>query len=126
MSKELRNKVIRLAHAKPELRKDLLPLLKKSYGRKDTLSRMIERAGAKWGVSLTHTYNDPAGYYEYSFRGDFQKKNGTMVAEAFKIHAYFVDDIYDVVYKGRELASFNSDGELYQGIYDVLPKIFGN
>jgi len=27
MSKDLRNKLIRLAHQKPELRKDLLPLL---------------------------------------------------------------------------------------------------
>ena len=56
----LRNKVIRLAHAKPELRKDLLPLLKTSGGKNifhewlgDLLYR--ERASEYKSDGTTHT-----------------------------------------------------------------------
>jgi hypothetical protein len=118
----LRNKLIRLAHAKPELRKDLLPLLKKSYG-KDTLSIMIERAGKKWGIKLEYTQH-AENYLEYSFRGDFQKMNGIMVSQTFQIHAWYGEEEYDVVASRRTMASFKSDRQLYRNIHNVLIEIF--
>ena len=113
-----------MAHEKPELRKHLLPLLKKSYG-EDTLSMMIERAGKKWGIKLIRTQNTE-NYLEYSFRGDFQKMKGIMVSQTFQIHAWYVEGEYDVIAgtSGRTVASFNSDKQLYRNIHDVLIEIF--
>tara|TARA_B100000963_G_scaffold114328_1_gene99608 strand:- start:153 stop:527 length:375 start_codon:yes stop_codon:yes gene_type:complete len=120
----LRNKLIRLAHANPELREHILPLLKKSYG-EDTLSRTIEREGKKWGIKLIHTQRI-GDCLEYSFRGGFQKKNGIMIAETFKIEAWYAENEFDVVAgtSGRTIASFNSQRQLYRGIHDVLTEIF--
>jgi len=46
MSKDLRNKLIRLAHSKPELRADLLPLLKEA-SRDRAIQELIERSSHK-------------------------------------------------------------------------------
>lgn len=45
---DLRNKIIRLAHKNPELRKDLLPLLTKKSGLKGTLGGAMQN----WYASL--------------------------------------------------------------------------
>lgn len=49
--KELRSKLIRLAHAKPEIRKDLLPVLRKHAARKinvaPKLAKMLAAAGRR-------------------------------------------------------------------------------
>ena len=72
MSKNLRNKIIRLAHSKPELRKHLLPLLSKTGGvyydpnpptRSHNEARELANAFAKdlekvLGVKVDAQYND--------------------------------------------------------------------
>ena len=117
----LRNKVIRLAHSKPELRKHLLPILKEAKA--DTLSRSIEDEGSKWGVKLFSSYNN-GEYVEYQFRGEFQKKSGIMISETFQINAWYTEDEFEVFKGGRKITSFRSERQLYRNIYDVLSKIF--
>ena len=119
----LRNKIIRLAHSKPELRKHLLPILKEAKG--DTLSRSIEDEGSKWGVKLSFRYNN-GEYVEYRFRADFQKKNGIMISETFQINAWYAEDEFEVLkgWDGRKVKSFRSERKLYRNISDVLREIF--
>ena len=53
---ELRSKLIRLAHAKPELRKDLLPLLKRAAD-EDTVT--LTREGYKLLAKLLDGFEEP-------------------------------------------------------------------
>lgn len=54
----LRNKLIRLAHAKPELRPDLLPLIREASATK----KAFMRPGEMYVLNAVKTPNAPQGY----------------------------------------------------------------
>ena len=65
---DLRSKLIRLAHAQPELRAEILPLLRKADGDLDKLKEAVKAAGTwvnvgrelkKLGIKYTASFGDP-------------------------------------------------------------------
>jgi len=79
--KNLRNKIIRLAHQNPELRKDLLPLLKEARLHDKALAIRIERskAGRAYGFLFADGFKsnrpDSDGAITYEFETNIQKGN---------------------------------------------------
>lgn len=55
--KGLRAKVIRLAHAKPELRENLLPLLKEAHSRDSDVLGQVKRSMNNWLELATKKYD---------------------------------------------------------------------
>ena len=66
--KDLRAKVVRLAHQKPELRKHLLPLLSDKVSSTDPIIIAIGKVVEKLGYSINPKYR-MHGYYVGEFEG---------------------------------------------------------
>lgn len=126
----LRNKVIRLAHQKPELRKDLLPLLKEARLHDKALALRIQnsKAGKAYGLYFAAGFKsnraDSDGAITYEYETNIQNGNTKEVIYIDVTKWDSDDESYSVQAKyGKGTWDYYSEKDLHRNLPSILANL---
>jgi hypothetical protein len=126
----LRNKVIRLAHSNPELRKDLLPLLKEARLHDKALALRIQnsKAGKAYGLYFAAGFKsnraDSDGAITYEFETNIQNGNFKEVIYIDVTKWDSGDEMYSVQAKyGKGTWDHRSEKDLLKNLPSILANL---